>query len=147
MNLKYRGTLEIYCQRCAWRGSNTSLGYLQAMGFRLHTVFEGYQGWGTEKIALLKMHQSTERMPPLQWRLYERDGTPNHQHRHCLLKRLYKAQIKENIKAPRYWPLWGEFTGDRWILRTKDQYAENVFIWWRHHNKEKREVSWTQVCD
>ena len=23
------------------------------------------------------------------------------------------AQITENIKAPRYWPLWGESTGDR----------------------------------
>ena len=29
--------------------------------------------------------------------------------------------IKENIKAPRHWPLWGEFTGDRLIPRTKDQ--------------------------
>ena len=26
-----------------------------------------------------------------------------------------QAQIKENIKAPRHWPLWGEFTSDRWI--------------------------------
>ena len=25
-----------------------------------------------------------------------------------------QAQIKENIKDPRHWPLWGEFTGDRW---------------------------------
>ena len=24
-----------------------------------------------------------------------------------------QAQIKENIKAPRHWPLWGEYTGDR----------------------------------
>ena len=32
-----------------------------------------------------------------------------------------QAQIKENIKAPRHWPLWGEFTGDRWIRRTKGQ--------------------------
>ena len=32
-----------------------------------------------------------------------------------------QAQIKENIKAPRYWPLWGEFTGDWWIPRTKGQ--------------------------
>ena len=29
--------------------------------------------------------------------------------------------IKDNIKAPRHWPLWGEFTGDRWIPRTKGQ--------------------------
>ena len=26
---------------------------------------------------------------------------------------------QENIKAPRHWPLWGEFTGDQWIPRTK----------------------------
>ena len=32
-----------------------------------------------------------------------------------------KAQIKENSKAPRHWPLCGEFTGDRWIPRTKSQ--------------------------
>ena len=32
-----------------------------------------------------------------------------------------KGQRKQNIKAPRYWPLWGEFTGDRWIPRTKAQ--------------------------
>ena len=32
-----------------------------------------------------------------------------------------QAQIKENIKDPRHWPLCGEFTGDRWIPRTKGQ--------------------------
>ena len=34
---------------------------------------------------------------------------------------LIQAQIKENTKAARHWPLWGEFTVDRWIPRTKDQ--------------------------
>ena len=32
-----------------------------------------------------------------------------------------QAQIKENIKAPHHWPLWGEFTGDRWIPHTMGQ--------------------------
>ena len=32
-----------------------------------------------------------------------------------------QTQIKENIKVPRHWPLWGEFTGDQWIPRTKGQ--------------------------
>ena len=32
-----------------------------------------------------------------------------------------QAQMKENIKAPRHWPLCGEFTGDRWIPRTNGQ--------------------------
>ena len=31
------------------------------------------------------------------------------------------AQIKENIKAPRHWPLCGEFTWDQWIPRTYGQ--------------------------
>ena len=45
------------------------------------------------------------------------------------------AQIKENIKAPRHWPLCGEFTGDRWIPRTNGQLRGNVYIWWRHHGR------------
>ena len=32
-----------------------------------------------------------------------------------------QAQIKENIKAPRHWPLCGEVTGDPWIPRRNDQ--------------------------
>ena len=31
------------------------------------------------------------------------------------------AQIKENIKAMRHWPLWGEFTGDWLIPRLEGQ--------------------------
>ena len=32
-----------------------------------------------------------------------------------------QAQIKENTKAPRHWPLCGEFTCGRWIPRTNAQ--------------------------
>ena len=32
-----------------------------------------------------------------------------------------REEIKANIKAPRHWPLCGEFTGDRWIHRTNGQ--------------------------
>ena len=41
----------------------------------------------------------------LQWRRNGRDGVSNHQPPNCLPSRLFKAQIKENIKAPRYWPV------------------------------------------
>ena len=47
----------------------------------------------------------------IQWRHNERDGDSNHRPHDCLLNRLFKTQIKENIKAPSHWPLWGEFTG------------------------------------
>ena len=38
-----------------------------------------------------------------------------------------QAQIKENIKASRHWPLWGEFTGHRLIPRTKGQLRGKCF--------------------
>ena len=46
------------------------------------------------------------------------------------------AHIKENIKIPRHWPLWGESTGDRLILLTKRRYARNVSISLRHHRMD-----------
>ena len=45
-----------------------------------------------------------------------------------------QAQIKENIKAPRHWPLCGgnsPVTGEFPAQRASN--AENVSIWWRHH--------------
>ena len=37
-----------------------------------------------------------------------------------------QVQLEENIKAPRLWPLWGEFVSQM------ASNAENVSIWWRH---------------
>ena len=37
------------------------------------------------------------------------------------------ADVEENIKAPRHLPLWGEFTGDQWIPRTKGQKRGKCF--------------------
>ena len=54
----------------------------------------------------------------LQWRHNEHDDVSNHLRLDCLLNCLL---IKENIQDPRNWPLWGEFPGDRWIPRTKNQ--------------------------
>ena len=45
-----------------------------------------------------------------------------------------QTQIKENIKAPRHWPLCGEFTGTGEFPAQRASYAENVSIWWCHHD-------------
>ena len=58
---------------------------------------------------------------PLRWRHNGRDGVSNHQPHDCLHNCVIQAQVKGNIKAPRHWPLWGEFTGDWWIPRTGGQ--------------------------
>ena len=57
----------------------------------------------------------------------------NHQPHDCLLNHFIQAQIKENIKALRHWPLWGEFTGEFPTQRASN--AENAFIWWCHHGE------------
>ena len=37
-----------------------------------------------------------------------------------------QAQMRETSKAPRHWPLWGEFAGDQWIPCKKGQWRVNV---------------------
>ena len=55
-----------------------------------------------------------------------------------------KAQIIENIKAPRHWPLCGKLTRDRWIPLTlrwiphkRACNAKNVSIRWRHNDNRQ----------
>ena len=57
----------------------------------------------------------------LHWRHNERDDISKSPAAPVFTQTLVQAQIKENINAPRHWPLWGEFTGDRWIPHTKGQ--------------------------
>ena len=88
---------------------------------------------------------------PLRWRHNGRDGAWNHQPLFTLSLSLFTlftlsfilVQIKENIKASRHWPLWAEFTGDRWIPHTMASNAENVSIWWRHHGNHKKQAQQT----
>ena len=63
----------------------------------------------------------------LKWRHNGCDGVANHHPGDCLFNRFVQAQIKENIKAPRHWPLCGEFTGNRWIPRTDGQQRGKCF--------------------
>ena len=44
-----------------------------------------------------------------------------------------QAQVNENIKAPRNWPLSEEFTVTGEFPAQRVSNAENVSIWWRHH--------------
>ena len=78
----------------------------------------------------------TTKMFRLHWRHNDHDGVSNHQPHGCFLNRLFR-QIKENTKAPRRWPLCGEFTGTAEFPAQRASYAENVSIWWRHHEKEE----------
>ena len=45
----------------------------------------------------------------------------------------YSGADQRNIKAPRHWPLCGEFTGTGEFPTQTAIKAEYVSIWWRHH--------------
>ena len=61
----------------------------------------------------------------LQWRHNEGKDISNHQPHDCLLNCLFRRN--ENIKALRHWPLWGEFTGDRWNSPHKGSVTRKMF--------------------
>ena len=84
-----------------------------------------------EKSLISQMYLGT--FSALQWRYNECDGVSNHRHLVCLLNRF----IKEDIKVPRQWPLWGESTDDRWFPSQRGSNAENISIWWRHHGDQR----------
>ena len=61
-----------------------------------------------------------------------------------------QAQIKENIETPRHWPLCWEFTGDREFPAQRASNAENVSIWWRHHEVyllRNHSQSWQNIIE
>ena len=69
----------------------------------------------------------------LQWRHNDREGVSNQQPHDCLLNRLFRRSSKEASKlrvtglCVGNSPVTGEFPSQR------ASNAENVSIWWRHH--------------
>ena len=70
----------------------------------------------------------------LQWRHNGRDGVSNHQPRDCLLSRLFRHRSKKTSKIHVTGLFEGNsaVTGEFPALRASN--AENVSIWWRHHD-------------
>ena len=59
-------------------------------------------------------------------------------------QRFIQAQIKENTKAPRHWPLCGEFTCDWWIPLTNGQWRGK---WFRLMTSScKDEIPWKEAA-
>ena len=73
----------------------------------------------------------------LQWRQNGHDSVSNHQPRDCLLNRLFRRRSKKTSKlrvtglCVGNSPVPGEFPAQR------ASNAENVSIWWRHHDQRK----------
>ena len=59
----------------------------------------------------------------LRWHHNDHDGVSNHQPHGCLLNRLFWRRSEKTSNLP----------------AQRASYAENVFIWWRHHESCQRE--------
>ena len=82
----------------------------------------------------------TRKRNALLWRHNGRQGVSNHQPHDCLLSRLFRRRSKKTPKlrvtglCAGNSPVTGEFPAQR----ASD--AENIFIWWRHHDTETLSV-------
>ena len=80
------------------------------------------------------VYYSGHEKPSLQWRHNERDGVSNHQPHDCLLNGLFKPQIKETSKLRVTGLCEGKSPGTGEFPAQRVSNAENVSIWWRHHD-------------
>ena len=77
------------------------------------------------------LHEVAQGCNSLRWRPNGHDSVSNHQPPHCLLNRLFGCRSKKtSCKAPRHWPLCGEFTGTGGFPAQMASNTENVSIWW-----------------
>ena len=74
-----------------------------------------------------------DELDPLQWRHNDHDIVSNHQPHGCLLNRLFRRRSKKTSKLRVTGLCAGNSPETGEFLAQMASYAENVFIWWRHH--------------
>ena len=78
-------------------------------------------------------HITTSRQP-LRWRHNGLDIVSNHQPHHCLLNRLFRRRSKKTSKLRVTGLCVGNSPGTGEFPAQMASNAENVSIWWRHHD-------------
>ena len=71
---------------------------------------------------------------PLRWRHNDHTGVSNHQPHGCLLNRLFRRKSKKTSKLRVTGLCVGNSPGTGEFPAQMASYAENVSIWWRHHD-------------
>ena len=71
---------------------------------------------------------------PLRWRHNDHAGVSNHQPHGCLLNRLFRRKSKKTSKLRVTGLCVGNSPGTGEFPAQMVSYAENVSIWWRHHD-------------
>ena len=73
---------------------------------------------------------------PLRWRHNDHAGVSNHQPHGCLLNRLFRRKSKKTSKLRVTGLCAGNSPGTGEFPAQMASYAENVSIWWRHHDRQ-----------
>ena len=60
---------------------------------------------------------------------------------------VYSGADERKHQTPRHWPLCGEFTGTGEFPAQRASNAENVPIWWRHHDYNITVMLWLCVLN
>ena len=71
-------------------------------------------------------------------------GVSNHQPHGCLLNRLFRRKSKKTSKLRVTGLCAGNSPGTGEFPAQMASYAENVSIWWRHHDKDKPHLVLTE---
>ena len=79
-----------------------------------------------------------KRLATLQWRQNGRDSVSNYQPHDCLLSRLFRRRSKKTSKLRVTGLCAGNSPGTGEFPAQRASNAENVSIWWRHHECGKR---------
>ena len=74
----------------------------------------------------------------LRWRHNDHAGVSNHQPPGCLLNRLFRRKSKKTSKLRVTGLCAGNSPGTGEFSAQMASYAENVSIWWRHHDLHRR---------
>ena len=96
----------------------------------------------------LNVFTSTHKAPTsytLRWRRNERDSVSNHQPHDCLLNRLFRRRSKKTSKLRVTGLCAGNSPGTGEFPAQMASNAENVSIWWRHHESYSWDIlTWKQ---
>ena len=96
----------------------------------------GLMAQATEQIIpcnVLTSPVRTEHFITLRWRHNDHAGVSNHQPHGCLLNRLFRRKSKKTSKLRVTGLCAGNSPGTGEFPAQMASYAENVSIWWRHH--------------
>ena len=89
-----------------------------------------------------EIKKSTNYLQKLQWRHNGHDSVSNHQPYDCLLNRLFRRRSKKISKLRVTGLCSGNSPGTGEFPAQMTSNAENVSIWWRHHEST---VTWNKV--